>query len=80
MRLEPMGAPDASAIGRRQRQFRFTPAALRIRLEQVRTAGYALDDEEHAVGRRCIAAPIFDETGETIAAISASGPMARGAQ
>jgi IclR family acetate operon transcriptional repressor len=54
-----------------------TPAGLRIQLEQVRTAGYALDDEEHAVGLRCIAAPIFDETGETIAAISASGPMAR---
>jgi IclR family transcriptional regulator, acetate operon repressor len=54
-----------------------TPAALRIQLEQARSAGYALDDEEHAVGLRCIAAPIFDETGETIAAISASGPMAR---
>jgi len=54
-----------------------TPAALRVQLEQVRAAGYALDDEEHAVGLRCIAAPIFDETGETIAAISASGPMAR---
>jgi IclR family acetate operon transcriptional repressor len=54
-----------------------TPAALRIQLAWVRSAGYALDDEEHAVGLRCIAAPIFDETGETIAAISASGPIAR---
>jgi IclR family transcriptional regulator, acetate operon repressor len=54
-----------------------TPAALRAEIEQARAAGYAVDDEEHAVGLRCIAAPIFDETGEAVAAISASGPMAR---
>jgi IclR family transcriptional regulator, acetate operon repressor len=54
-----------------------TPAALRVEIEQARSAGYAVDDEEHAVGLRCIAAPIFDETGEAIAAVSASGPMAR---
>jgi IclR family transcriptional regulator, acetate operon repressor len=54
-----------------------TPLALRAELERVRASGYAVDDEEHAVGLRCIAAPIFDETGEAIAAISASGPMAR---
>ena len=54
-----------------------TPSALRAELERVRASGYAVDDEEHAVGLRCIAAPIFDETGEAIAAISASGPMAR---
>ena len=39
--------------------------------------GYAIDDEEHAVGLRCIASPIFDETGDAIAAVSVSGPMAR---
>lgn len=54
-----------------------SPAALRINLEQVRTTGFAVDDEEHAVGLRCVAAPIFDETGDVIAAISASGPTAR---
>jgi IclR family transcriptional regulator, acetate operon repressor len=54
-----------------------TAAALRAEIEQARAAGYAVDDEEHAVGLRCIAAPIFDETGEAVAAISASGPMAR---
>ena len=38
---------------------------------------YAYDDEEHAVGLRCVAAPIFDENGQVLAAISLSGPKAR---
>lgn len=54
-----------------------TPSALRTELENVRTRGYALDDEEHAVGLRCIAAPIFDETEEAVAAVSVSGPIVR---
>lgn len=54
-----------------------SPSALRADLERVRASGYAVDDEEHAIGLRCIAAPIFDETGDVVAAISASGPMAR---
>ncbi len=54
-----------------------SPSALRADLERVRACGYAIDDEEHAVGLRCLAAPIFDETGDVVAAVSASGPMAR---
>ena len=54
-----------------------TPASLRTDLQRARTAGYAIDDEEHAVGLRCIAAPVFDDTGDLVAAVSASGPMAR---
>ena len=54
-----------------------TPTALRAELERVRVAGYAVDDEEHAVGLRCISAPVFDDTGDVIAAISILGPMAR---
>ena len=54
-----------------------TPALLRADLERVRAAGHALDDEEHAIGLRCLAAPIYNENGEVIAAVSASGPMAR---
>ncbi|MEL6218306.1 MAG: IclR family transcriptional regulator C-terminal domain-containing protein [Pseudomonadota bacterium] len=46
-------------------------------LEDVRDLGYATDDEEHALGLRCVAAPIFDETGAPIAALSVSGPSAR---
>jgi IclR family transcriptional regulator, acetate operon repressor len=54
-----------------------TPAALRAELIRVRAQGYAVDDEEHAVGLRCISAPIFDETGDVVAAVSVSGPLAR---
>jgi IclR family acetate operon transcriptional repressor len=53
------------------------PAQLRTELSRIRQLGYALDDEEHAVGLRCVAAAIFDENGQALAAISLSGPKAR---
>lgn len=46
-------------------------------LAEIREVGFAVDDEEHALGLRCVAAPLFDETGQTVAAISVSGPSAR---
>ena len=54
-----------------------SPITLRAELDRARAGGYAIDDEEHAVGLRCIAAPITDDTGDVVAAVSASGPMAR---
>ena len=51
-----------------------TPSALRAELERVRASGYAVDDEEHAIGLRCIAAPIFDETGAAIGGDLGLGP------
>jgi IclR family acetate operon transcriptional repressor len=51
--------------------------ALCKEIEQVREIGFAYDDEEHCVGLRCVASPIFDEFGEPIAAVSLSGPLAR---
>ena len=53
------------------------PKDLRNEMARIRKAGYAIDDEEHAVGLRCVAAPIFNEHGEAIAGISLSGPAAR---
>jgi IclR family transcriptional regulator, acetate operon repressor len=53
------------------------PKALRADLELVRRRGYAVDDEEHAVGLRCVAAPILDEHGAPLAGLSVSGPTAR---
>jgi DNA-binding IclR family transcriptional regulator len=49
--------------------------ALREHLRQVRLQGWAMDNEEYIVGHRCIGAPIYDYRGETIAAVSASGPV-----
>lgn len=46
-------------------------------LAAARARGYAIDDEEHAVGLRCVAAPIFNEHGDAVGAVSLSGPMAR---
>jgi IclR family acetate operon transcriptional repressor len=54
-----------------------SPARLREELEKVRRLGYALDDEEHAIGLRCVASAIFDQNGQPLAAISLSGPTAR---
>jgi IclR family acetate operon transcriptional repressor len=54
-----------------------SPAQLRAELARVRQLGYALDDEEHAIGLRCVASAIFDQNGQALAAISLSGPKAR---
>jgi DNA-binding IclR family transcriptional regulator len=50
-----------------------TLEALREHLALIRTQGYALDEEEAHVGLRCVAAPIRDAKGATIAAVSVSG-------
>jgi IclR family acetate operon transcriptional repressor len=74
---------DLAAIVRRHGLRRMTPKSiiragnLRDALKRVRKQGYAVDDEEFAIGMRCIAAAIYDEHGEALAAISASGPAAR---
>lgn len=46
-------------------------------LRSSRVRGFAIDDEEHAVGLRCVASAIFDDQSRPIAAISISGPAAR---
>ncbi len=51
--------------------------ALRGDLTLSRRRGYAIDDGEHAVGLRCVAAAIHDDGGRPLAALSISGPAAR---
>ncbi len=50
---------------------------LKKHLADVRTQGYAVDDEENEEGIRCVAAPVRNDRGEVIAAISISGPSVR---
>jgi len=53
------------------------PAALIAELEAVRRRGYSVDDEEFALGLRCIAMPIRDRDEAAVAAISVSMPTPR---
>src|SRR5712664_4248447 len=46
-------------------------------LAAIRRRGYAIDDEEHAVGVRCGAAPVFAAGGEVVAAIGVSGTVSQ---
>lgn len=53
------------------------PAALAAELARVREQGYAVDDEEEVQGVRCLAAPVRDQRGRAVAAISITGPVHR---
>ena len=46
-------------------------------LELTRQRGYAIDDEEHETGVRCMAAAIRNWAGAPVAAVSISAPAAR---
>ena len=46
-------------------------------LDEIAERGYAYDDEERVKGMRCVAAPITDNEGRAIAAMSVSGPKSR---
>lgn len=62
---------------------RFTPRtltdsdALVEQLEQVRMQGFAFCVEELEPGLNAVAAPVFAQNGQVVAAISASGPSFR---
>jgi len=51
--------------------------ALAADLAAARKRGYSIDDEEHALGLRCVASAIGDEMGQPWAALSLAGPTSR---
>jgi len=54
-----------------------SPDQLREEIARTRSRGFAIDDEEREEGVRCAAAPIFNQFGLGIAAVSISGPTTR---
>jgi len=74
--LEPHDVQEIAA------RHRVTPASSKTiqslprlyeELARTRQRGYAIDDEEHAVGVRCVAAPVFAASGDVVAAIGVTG-------
>ncbi|MBR1153350.1 IclR family transcriptional regulator [Bradyrhizobium sp. JYMT SZCCT0428] len=53
------------------------PSDLFKELEKVRRQGFAIDDEEACMGLRCIAAVVYNDCSEPLAAISVSGMTSR---
>jgi DNA-binding IclR family transcriptional regulator len=53
------------------------PAAVAEQLDEVRKNGYALEDQESALGDAGIAAPVFDRSGGVVGAVGIVGPVER---
>lgn len=62
---------------RRTELTKVTPAEYVADMQSVRRQGYALDEQESELQCRCVGAPIFDGTGNVVAAISVSGLVYR---
>jgi DNA-binding IclR family transcriptional regulator len=50
---------------------------LRRELERIRQQGYAIDQEEAVEGLSCVAGPVFNHSGQIMAAFSVAGPAMR---
>ncbi|MCA1369561.1 IclR family transcriptional regulator [Bradyrhizobium sp. BRP14] len=68
---------NGRALTRFTRRTLDTLPALIKNVQEIRNRGWSVDDEEHTLGMRCIAAPLFNEYGEAIGGISISGPTVR---
>jgi IclR family acetate operon transcriptional repressor len=53
------------------------PGDLFKELAAIRRQGYAVDDEEACMGLRCVAAVVYNDCSEPLAAISVSGMTSR---
>ena len=53
------------------------PGALRVRLREIRRTGVSINRGERRMDVSAVAAPLFDHTGECVAAMGVSGPSHR---
>jgi DNA-binding IclR family transcriptional regulator len=53
------------------------PEALRRELARTVVRGYAVEDREYEADTRGLAAPVFDDSGEAVAAIAVAAPVGR---
>ena len=76
-------ATELAGLIARMRFERHTPktivrrAAFEAELRRIRAAGYAIDDEEHIEGIRCVAMPVFGHSGRVLASLCTLGPKSR---
>jgi DNA-binding IclR family transcriptional regulator len=54
-----------------------SPAAFRREIAGIRRQGFAMDNEEHIEGIRCMAMPVRDHSGEVQASLCVVGPRSR---
>ena len=54
-----------------------TPVAFERELARIRATGFAIDNEEHIEGIRCIATPVRGHSGEVCATLCIVGPKSR---
>jgi IclR family acetate operon transcriptional repressor len=80
--LSELDPKEVSAIAQRNGLPRHTPntistaATLQAEIDRIRSAGYAIDDEEQEMGVRCVAMPIPGDLLSPMA-VSVSGPLGR---
>jgi DNA-binding IclR family transcriptional regulator len=73
-------ATELAGVLSRTRFDRFTARTIATRttfeaeLRRIREGGFAIDDEEHHEGIRCIAAPVFAFNGQAMASLCTVGP------
>jgi IclR family transcriptional regulator, KDG regulon repressor len=81
--LAHLSPPDRRKLFRGHRMKPDTPNSptnyrqLEPKLEEILHQGYAIEHEEYCPGLSCVAAPIFDHTGQVSAAVTITGPTAR---
>jgi IclR family acetate operon transcriptional repressor len=62
----------SAGLARLTRKTITQPERFLSELARVRKRGYAVDNEEFYLGTRCVAAPVFDDSGRVVGAMSVS--------